>query len=242
MRGRAQRRVIAVVVPLVLVVAVVVGLAAGAGAAGASDRLTDAPDSRVFDPVRVTDAASYQEALRRWRAAEDVNAWIGARFGYDASRAVMLSETQRGLSEAQRGVSDTQRSARGSLAIHSPETFFASPRGICVDLSRFAVESLRVIEPGAKAAYLMIEFTPVSIGGNVLRRHWLASFERDGKRYFFADSKRPGFMAGPYASTQDFIDEYAGYRGREIVAYREMESYERTRRAPASRQVREPRP
>ena len=203
-----------------------IALVVGVVVANAADRRTDAPDSRVVDPARVVDARSYDEALKRWRSAEDVNAWIGARFEYDPSRAKLLSETQRS----------------GRVSIHAPETFFASPRGICVDLSRFAVETLRAIDPGAKVTYRMIEFVPVTIDGNVLRRHWLVSFERDGQHYFFADSTRPGFLAGPYASTQQFIEEYARYRGREVVAYRELDSYERKKRTLAIKEVREPRP
>jgi len=89
---------------------------------------------------------------------------------------------------------------------------------------------------------LMIEFDPVSIAGNTLRRHWVVSFERGGERYFFADSKRPGHIAGPYASTQDFIAEYARYRGRRIVSFREVETYERKLRTLATRQKRQDRP
>lgn len=79
----------------------------------------------------------------------------------------------------------------------------------------------------------MIEFDPVSVRGNTLRRHWLVSFERGGQHYFFADSKRPGHIAGPYASVQAFVDEYAHYRGRRIVAFSERESYERRLRTRA---------
>jgi len=81
----------------------------------------------------------------------------------------------------------------------------------------------------------MIEFDPVTIRGNALRRHWVASFERDGKLYFFADSKRPGHIAGPYDSTQAFIDDYARYRGRTVVAFAERSTYERATRAAASK-------
>ena len=43
-----------------------------------------------------------------------------------------------------------------SQALHE---FFAAPSGICEDLSRFAVETLRQIDPDAKARYVMIEFS-----------------------------------------------------------------------------------
>jgi hypothetical protein len=193
-----------------------------------SDPASDAPESRSAHGGRYTQAASYAETLRLWRGADDVNAWIGARFEYDMSRALQLSETQR--------------QTNGRMPIAAPEAFFAAPRGVCVDLSRFAVETLRAIAPEARAAYVMIEFDPVSISGNTLRRHWVASFERDGKRYFFADSKRPGHMAGPYGSTQEYVAEYAVYRGRRIVSFREVESFERKMRTQAAKQSRDPRP
>jgi hypothetical protein len=107
---------------------------------------------------------------------------------------------------------------------------------VCVDLARFAVETLHVIEPAAKPKYIMIEFEPVTVHGNTLRRHWLVFFERNEKRYFFADSKRPGHVAGPYSSTEEFIAEYARYRGRYIVSHRELESYQRRMRTFATAQ------
>ena len=193
-----------------------------------ADPASDAPESRSAYGGRYTEAASYGEALKLWRSAEEVNAWIGARFEYDMSRALQLSETQR--------------QASGRMPIHAPEAFFAAPKGVCVDVARFAVETLRAIAPEARAAYVMIEFDPVSISGSTLRRHWVATFERDGNRYFFADSKRPGHMAGPYGSTQEFIDEYARYRGRRIVSFREADSFERKARTPAAKQSRDAHP
>jgi hypothetical protein len=50
-------------------------------------------------------------------------------------------------------------------------------------------------------------------------------------KYFFCDSKRPGYIAGPYNSTQGFISEYEQYRDRKIVAHRELESYKKLRKS-----------
>lgn len=181
---------------------------------------TDAPDAQRV-PAAFVDAPSYAEALAAWHTPEDVNAWIGAKFEYDSERAMRLSETQR--------------KAAGRMPIPVPAEFFATPRGVCVDLSRFAVETLAAIAPGLRPRYLMIEFDPVTIRGNALRRHWVASFEREGNLYFIADSKRPGHVAGPYASTQAFIDDYARYRGRSIVAFSQRATYERAMRAQAAK-------
>ena len=121
--------------------------------------------------------------------ADDVNDWIGARFQYDMARALLLSESQR------------QRNAR--LAITAPAAFFDTPHGVCVDLSRFAVETLRALDPTPMPVYLMIEFDPLMIQGHI---------------------------AGPYASVQDSIDDCARYRGRRIVSFKLLETCERRMR------------
>jgi hypothetical protein len=136
-------------------------------------------------------------------------------------------------------LSESQRSRSSPLPIYQTHEFFATPSGICVDLSRFAVETLRQINPELKANYLMIEFSPVTASGNILRMHWLASFTRDGKHYFLGESNRPGHIAGPYASAQEFVAEYSASRNRPVVAFRELESYQRKQRTMASKQGRE---
>jgi len=193
-----------------------------ASSPGTANPASDAPEQRVDARTPLSEAPSYREALRLWRSAEDVNGWIGAHFEYDTARAMQLSETERNKGDG--------------IAIYAPDAFFAAPSGVCVDLARFGVETLRAIAPQSNPAYVMIEFAPLSIAGNTLRRHWLVTFERNGQHYFFADSKRPGYIAGPYASTREFIDEYARYRGREVVAFREVDTYERRKRALATRQ------
>lgn len=190
--------------------------------------LSDAPDPGFERPAAARGPATYREALAEWTSAEAVNAWLGAHFVYDPSRAAALSETARAAAARQ-------------PAIHEPEAFFDVPRGVCVDLARFGVASLRAVDPTARAAYLMIEFEPVRVSGQTLRRHWMATFQREGSHYFFADSKRPGHLAGPYASVDDFIAEYGAYRGRSIVSYRVADGYERRQRQLAPRALRDER-
>ena len=60
-------------------------------------------------------------------------------------------------------------------------------------------------------------------------------FERADKFYVFADSKHPGYLAGPCASTQAYIGEYARCRGRVIVSFREMESFMRRAKTPVAK-------
>lgn len=190
-----------------------------------ADPASDAPEARRLASGSRDAPATYAEALQTWRTAAEVNDWMGARFEYDLTRALRLSETQR--------------QARGSLPIKAPAEFYAAPRGICVDLARFAVETLRAIDPAAGARYLVIEFDPVTLQGQSLRLHWVATYRSGGQLYVFGDSKRPGHLAGPYASLAQFADEYARYRGRRIVAWRERDSTEKTLRLPASRKPRE---
>ena len=182
---------------------------------------SDAPAPRAATAQPQPVFASYADALAAWRKPEDVSAWIGARFAYDGNRALLLSESERAVGRAP--------------AIYEPSEFYSRPIGICVDLSRFAVETLRLLAPELNPRYLMVEFSPTLRTGKVLRRHWLASYERDGGHYFFADSKVPGQISGPYASVQAFISEYAAVRQRQVLGFRQQDSY---RRQPKSQQRR----
>lgn len=188
---------------------------------GAADPYSDIPEYRIVSSSLVPRNASYREALAAWRQPEDVNAWIDVAFEYDTRRALALSESQR---------------AKGTApSIHDPASFYDNPKGVCIDLARFAVETLRRIAPSLEPSYLMIEFDPAIISGQLLRRHWIAKFQRADGYYFFADSKRPGVIVGPYPSVGAFIGEYAAFRRREIVSYRELESYRRQTKVAARR-------
>ena len=182
---------------------------------------SDTPDYSRDSTVSFKAAESYERALQVWKTAEDISAWIAANFSYDMARAVQLSETQR--------------RKNAGFSIYTPSEFFDTKTGVCVDLSRFGVETLRGIDPQSDPKYLMIEFGPIQITGNILRLHWLVSFRRDGKIYFFADSKRPGHIAGPYDDPQEFIKDYEKYRGRKIVAFRELKSYQKQQRTKSTK-------
>lgn len=190
-------------------------LVSGAAVADGPASWLDAPDSRPAasgrPETRVPD--SYDEALRTWRTPEDIAGWAGSRFVYDLERALRLSETGR--------------RAGGAPAILAPGDLFAHPSGTCLDLARFAVETLERIDPAARPRYLMIEFEPVQVQGVVLRRHWLATFRHDGAVYAFADSKRPWHVDGPYADTAGLVEAYESYRGRKIVRYEELDTFAR---------------
>ncbi len=183
---------------------------------------SDAPEYERDATVLLKAPDSYEQALRIWKTPEDINAWIAANFSYDTARAVRFSETQR--------------AKNANLSIYNPVEFFNTRTGMCVDLSRFGVEAMRHIDPQSEPMYLVIEFDPIQLNGNTLRLHWLVSFKRDGKSYFFADSKRPGQISGPYNDTREFIKEYEQYRNRRIVAFRELESYQKQQQTQALKQ------
>ncbi len=191
-----------------------------------ADPLSDELEYTRDPTVPFETAVSYEQVLQVWKTPEEVNGWIGANFSYDAARALRLSETQRAKMEG--------------ISIYSPSEFFERKSGVCVDLSHFAVETLRKIDPNSDPKYVMIEFDPIQVKGNTLRLHWLARFKRDGKTYFFSDSKRPGHIAGPYDDPEAFIAEYEKFRGRKIIAFRESNSCEKQRRTLApKRQTKE---
>jgi hypothetical protein len=194
-------------------------LIASVGPLHSADSSSDTPESPQDSTAAFKTADFYEQALQVWKTPEDISAWISANFSYDADRAMRLSETQRAKYD--------------DFPIYAPSQFFATKGGVCVDLSRFGVETLKSIDPKYDPKYLMIEFAPMQVAGNTLRLHWLVSFKRDGRAFFFADSKRPGHIAGPYKDAAEFIREYEQYRGRKIQAFREVESYQKQQRTRA---------
>jgi hypothetical protein len=178
--------------------------------------LPDAPELTRNLSLPYQSEDSYHRALDHWKTAEDISKWVAHSFIYDEARAVQLSTNQS--------------TRKKSVSVYDPAEFFLKKAAVCVDLARFGCETLRRIDPTSDPKYLMIEFDPIQINGTTFRLHWLVSFKRDGMRYFFCDSKRPGYIAGPYESTQGFISEYEEYRGRQIIAHRELESYKKRRK------------
>ena len=179
--------------------------------------LSDEPEIGRVSPVPYQAMDSYNQALGIWKTEEDINKWVVSSFIYDKARAIKLSSNQRTKNK--------------EILIYTPSEFFKIKAGVCVDLARFGVETLRKIDSHSDPKYLMIEFDPIQINRNTFRLHWLVSFKKDGMKYFFCDSKRPGYIAGPYKSTQVFISEYEQYRGRKILAHRELESYKKQRKS-----------
>ena len=208
--------------------AVVLACSVGAAVAQRADPASDAPESRSLPTRPLVQADTYDEALARWRSADDINAWIGVRFQYDVRRALQLSETQR-----ERG---------GRLPIHAPDAFFAQPHGVCVDLSRFAVDTLRRIDPASKPVYLMIEFDPVAIRARCCAATGSHAFSATGSCTFSPTRSGPGTWPVRMPDTAAYIRDYAAYRGRTIVAFREMESTDKQRRTLALKQPRDPKP
>jgi hypothetical protein len=179
-----------------------------------AQELPDAPDPSAAPVMRASALpASYAHAVASWRTPEDIAAFAGQAFVYDRARAIALGESSR--------------SDRSRPAIHAPEALYADPRGVCLDLARFGVETLNRIDPSLAARYLMLEFEPVVVEGTTLRRHWVGTFTRAGRTWIFADSRRPGHVAGPYESLDAFIVDYSTYRGRPVVAWRERDSLTR---------------
>ena len=200
--------------------AVVRGFVLFAFAAIASAQsLPDAPEPRGAVAPLVDAPKRYADALEAWKTPEDIARFTDATFVYDRRRALALAETTG------------PRTSRP--AIHAPEAMFDKPHGVCIDLARFGVETLNRLDPAYDARYVMLEFEPVIVEGRSLRRHWVASFRRGGKVWVFADSRRPGHVAGPYESVDAFVADYARYRSQPIVAFRETGTYLRTMRAAA---------
>lgn len=176
-------------------------------------KLSDAPEKNTLRSGK--DTIQYSEAISKWESIEHINQWIGQNFHYDMSRAVALG---------------SKRNEGPKTTIYSPDEFFRVKSGICVDLSRFAFETLKKINPEMKAHYLMIDFEPIEIQGSIIRKHWVLAYEMENQFYITADSKVPGTISGPYDTIQDFITGYEKFRERKIESFKLLDDYKKTQK------------
>ena len=177
-------------------------------------KLSDASnDSIVHQPD--TSLISYDKALLQWETISDVNIWMKNNFHYDFERANELSENN---------------STREKTNIYTPLELYQTKKGVCIDLSRFAVETINILDTSIHIQYLMIEFEPIIINGGIIRKHWMAVYQDSLGYYLLADSKRPGYIAGPYKNVDKFIDNYQIFRERKIVSWKILSSYKKTRK------------
>jgi hypothetical protein len=127
-------------------------------------------------------------------------------------------------------------STREKTGIFSPAELYRSHKGVCIDLGRFAVETINIIDTTKHTQYLMIEFEPLVIDGMTIKKHWLAIYQDTSGYYIFADSKRPGYIAGPYKDVDNFITEYQTFRDRKIISYKVLLSYQKNKKTKAVKQ------
>ena len=177
-------------------------------------KLSDAPDvsssnNNIVYPI------SYNRALQQWKTVVEVNDWIKNNFSYDMERAKKLAENSLD---------------RGKTTIYLPEQFYEIKKGVCVDLSRFTVETINNMDSSKNAQYLMIEFVPMTIDGKIIRKHWIAMYEDIQGYYLLGDSKRPGYIAGPFEKVDDFIKEYEKFRERKIVSWKVLLDYKKLKK------------
>lgn len=176
-------------------------------------KLSDAPEKNEIKSK--ADTISYSEAIGNWKSIEEINQWIGKNFHYDMSRAIALG---------------SKRNDGPKIAIFSPDEFFTVKSGICVDLSRFAFETLKKVSPDTETFYLMIDFEPIEIQGSIIRKHWVLAYKQNDQFYVTADSKQPGVISGPYDSIKDFITGYEKFRERKVVSFKLLNDYKKTQK------------
>lgn len=160
------------------------------------------PDSR--SPWAHVGHRSYDDALANWKTPEDIARWARDAFRYDLDRALDLAEDSP---------------VRANTEVYTPRETFDARSGTCVDLCRFAVETLRAIDPATPVHYLMIEFEPVRIADRTLRRHWLAVYEHPLGLVGFADTKYPGELSDPHHSLAGLVANYEARRRRRVLGF-----------------------
>lgn len=173
---------------------------------------SDAPDIRQENRILAENSGvSYTRTVESWASVADVNKWIAENFRYDMQRARQLADSDR----------------RQKIYIYEPAELFRKKKGVCVDLARFAYESLKAIDPDLEPSYLMIEFEPLKIEDHTFKRHWLVVYREADQVFVLADTKRPGYLSGPHRHLAEFITEYQVFRNRKIITYKLRDTYKK---------------
>jgi len=175
-------------------------------------KLSDESTDSIPRQSVTSELLSYEKVLQQWKTVSDVTNWIEENFRYDIERAKQLAENS---------------SIREKTNIYSPVELYQAKKGVCIDLSRFAVETINLIDTSKHIQYLMVEFEPIVIDGRIIKKHWMAVYQDSSGYYFIADSKRPGHIAGSYENVDNFIAEYQTFRDRKIVSWKVLTSYEK---------------
>ena len=175
-------------------------------------KLSDASNDTTFYQSGTDDSISYETILTQWKTVANVNNWIKENFRYSFDRAKQLADNSP---------------TREQLHIYSPAKLYQTKKGVCIDLARFAVETINILDTSKHIQYLMIEFEPIIIDSSIIKKHWMAVYRDSSGYYFLADSKRPGFITGPYRTVADFVADYQTYRDRKIISWKVMMSYKK---------------
>lgn len=177
---------------------------------GQLGKLSDASNDTTFYQSGTYDSISYETVLTQWKTVANVNNWIKENFRYSFERAKQLADNSP---------------TREQLHIYSPAELYHTKKGVCIDLARFAVETITILDTSKHIQYLMIEFEPINIDGSIIKKHWMTVYRDSSGYYFLADSKRPGLITGPYRIVDDFITDYQTFRERKIVSWKILISY-----------------
>ena len=186
--------------------------------------LTDVPLVSARQKFRAcTTPSSYSDAIASWKAPEDIALWMRDVFRYDLERALDLAE---------------DNSVRSDTRIFTPEETFSAGAGTCVDLCRFAVDTMRAHRSDDADE---LPHDRVRAGQNC-KAHVAATLARQSTSIHLASScsqtrNTPGEINGPYRSLTQFLDVYEARRKRRVVKHvssattflREMQAKRRRR-------------
>lgn len=90
------------------------------------------------DKITQKDTTDYFKTVTKWTSVEAIHHWIKNNFEYDFNRAMLLANNSQ---------------AKGQTAIYTPQEFWSVKKGVCVDLSRFAYETAKIIDTTTSVKY-----------------------------------------------------------------------------------------
>ena len=164
----------------------------------------------------------FKRIVSKWKGAEEIVLWMSNNLKYNIARSVYIKNSAEQIKKLTIQKKSTSHLINEFFSFR-PQDLVSLKNGVCIDIASFGVAVLKNISPSLNPRLLKIKHEGIKADGITRVSHFLGTYEKDGKFFFFADSKQLNRHAGPFDNTADFVKYYEQFLGRKIKSYRHFE-------------------
>lgn len=178
---------------------------------------------KLIESVENAKLRKYNEALNKWKGAEDIVNWLSLNITYDVERSVYIKKLADKIKLLVVQNEETNK-YNNEFFSYRAQDFLAYKKGVCLDVARFGVSSLNKIDPNLNARFLKIKHVGIKKDGIIRVSHVMAIYKKQDEFFIFADSKKMDRHSGPYKDIHTFITIYEKFLGQKIKSYKVIDT------------------